>query len=160
MTRSDEHAEIRKQFPLLAAGTLDPNTEARIAVHTATCSSCAAELGRWLLISGGLRRLPTPQPSPELYERTRAMVAAHLAARAEQRQNRLTLILLVFFSWAVMLLGWPVFRVVSSGLISVFDIRFRQLWLLFATFSALTWLAGGSAAALLSVRHRQQRRLA
>jgi hypothetical protein len=34
------------------------------------------------------------------------------------------------------------------------------MWLLFAIFSALTWLAGGSAAILLSVRRQRERRLA
>ena len=160
MRHSDEHAEIRNQLALLAAGALDADTEARIASHIATCRDCTAELESWQIITSGLRRLPTPRPSPELYEQTRAVVAAHVAARAEQRENRLALILLVFFSWVATLVGWPVFRVVSSGLISVLDIRFRQLWLLFAIFSALTWLAGGSAAVLLSVRRRQERRLA
>jgi anti-sigma factor RsiW len=160
MRHSDEHAEIRNQLALLVAGVLDADTEARIASHTVTCPACAAELERWQIISGALRRLPTPQPSAEMFERTRAAVAAQLAARAEKRENRLALILLIFFSWVVTLVGWPVFRVVSSGLISVLDIRFRQLWLLFAIFSALAWLAGGSAAVLLSVRRRQERRLA
>jgi hypothetical protein len=40
------------------------------------------------------------------------------------------------------------------------DIHFRQLWLLFLVFSAATWLAGGSAAVLLSIRRQQERRLA
>ena len=58
------------------------------------------------------------------------------------------------------LAGWPVFRLVTSGLFSLLDIRFRELWILFVIFSALTWLAGGSAAVLLSLRRQQERRLA
>ena len=160
MTRADEHAAIRRELPLLAAGALDADTEAGIANHIAKCPDCAAELERWQTISRGLRRLPTPQPSSELLRRTRAAVVAHLAEQAEQRQSQLTLILLVIFSWVPTVAGWPVFRVVTSGLFSLFDIRFRQLWLVFAIFSALTWLAGCSAAALLSVRRRHERRLA
>jgi len=156
----DEHTEIRAQFALLIAGALDADAEARIARHTATCSDCAAELDRWQLISGGLRRLPTPQPSRALFERTRAMVSAQMAERAEQRQNRIVLLLLVFFSWAVTIVSWPVFRFATGGLLSLLDIRFHETWLIFAIFSALTWLAGGSAAVLLAARRQQERRLA
>jgi anti-sigma factor RsiW len=160
MNRSDEHAEIRGQFPLLVAGALDGDAEARIGRHTATCLDCAAELGRWQMISEALNRLPTPQPSPALFERTCTTVATKLAAQAEHRQNRLVLLMLVFFSWAVTLAGWPVFRFATGGLFSLLEIQFRQMWLLFALFSALTWLAGGTAAVLLSVRRQRERRLA
>jgi len=158
MNRPDEHAEIRKQLALLVAGALDDEIKVRIARHTSTCVDCATELERWELISRGLRRLPTPQPSPALFERTRATVAAQLAAQTEQRQNRTTLILLLFFSWALTLLGWPIFRFATGGLLSLLDVRFHQMWLLFAMFSALTWLAGSSAAVLLSLHHQLERR--
>ncbi len=160
MSRPDEHAEIRKQLALFVSGALDANEEARIAQHTARCSDCAAELERWQLISGGLRRLPTPQPSPALFERTYAMASAQLAAQAEQRKNRLMLIPLIIFSWTVTVAGWPLFRFATNGLLSVLDVQFRRIWLLFAIFSALTWLAGGSAAVLLSLRRQYDRRLA
>jgi anti-sigma factor RsiW len=160
MSRPDEHAEIREQVPLLVAGALDADAEARIARHAASCPGCAAEIERWQLISGGLRRLPTPQPSPALFERARAMAVARLATQAEHRQNRMVLIPLIVFSWAVTVAGWPIFRFATGGLLSLLDIQFRQVWLLFAVFSALTWLAGGSAAVLLSVRRQHERRLA
>ncbi len=160
MSRSDEHAEICVQLALFVAGGLDADAEARIARHTATCPSCSAELERWQLITGGLRRLPTPQPSPALFERARAMAVAQLTAQAEQRQNRMMLVPLIVFSWAVTVAGWPVFRFATGGLFSLLDIHFRQVWLLFTVFSALTWLAGGSAAVLLSVRRQHERRLA
>ncbi len=160
MNRSDEHGEIRAQFPLLVAGALDADAEARIARHTATCASCSAELERWQLITGGLRRLPTPQPSPALFERTHAMASAQFAAQDEQRKNRMMLIALIIFSWTVTVAGWPFFRFATSGLLSVLDVQFRQVWILFAVFSALTWLAGGSAAVLLSLRRQHDRRLA
>jgi anti-sigma factor RsiW len=160
MSRPDEHAEIRAQFPLLVAGALDADEEARIVQHTARCADCAAELERWQLISGGLRRLPTPQPSPTLFERTHAMASAQLVAQAEQRKNRMMLIPLIIFSWALTVAGWPFFRFATGGLLSVLDVQFRQVWILFAVFSALTWLAGGSAAVLLSLRRQHERRLA
>lgn len=160
MSGTDEHAEIRGQLALFVAGALDAEMEGRIVRHTAACPACAADLERWQLISSGLRRLPTPQPSPALVARTRVMVAAQIAERAEQRQNRTALILLVCFAWAVTIAGWPVFRFVTGGVLSLLDIRFHQAWLLFAISSALTWLAAGSAAVLLSMRRQQERRLA
>jgi len=160
MSRTDEHAEIREQLSLLIAGALDADAEARIARHVATCADCSAELAGWQRIGGGLRRLPTPQPSQALFERTRARVIAQMEAEGERRQNRLTLILVVFFSWAVTILAWPVFRFATGGFFSLLDMRFHQVWLLFGMFSALTWLAGGSAAILLSARRQNERRLA
>ena len=87
------------------------------------------------------------------------MASAKLAAQAEQRKNRMMLIPLIIFSWAVTVAGWPFFRFATGGLLSVLDIHFRQVWLLFVVFSALTWLAGGSAAVLLSLRRQHERRL-
>ncbi len=160
MSGTDEHAEIREQLALFVAGALAAEVETQIARHTASCPTCAAELERWQLISGGLRRLPTPQASRALLERTRAMVSAQIAVRAEQRQNRIVLILLVCFSWVVTVAGWTVFRFMTGGFLSLFDIQFHQTWLLFAMFSAVTWLAGASAAVLLSARRQRERRLA
>ena len=160
MSRPDEHAEFREQLALFVAGALDADVEARVAKHAATCATCAAELENWQRITGGLRRLRTPQPSPALFERARAVAEAQLATQAEQRQNRMMLVPLIVFSWVVTVAGWPVFRFATGGLLSLLDIHFRQVWLLFAVFSALTWLAGGSAAVLLSLRRQHERRLA
>jgi len=159
MSHSDEHAEIVKQLPLLVAGALDEDDEARIARHVAACPDCANERERWQLIAAGLRRLATPQPSSALFKRTRMVVIDQLAAKAEQRQNRIVMIFLVLFSWAVTVVSWPIFRFATGGLLSLLDIRFRQMWQFFAIFSALTWLASGSAALLLSLRRQHERRL-
>jgi anti-sigma factor RsiW len=160
MTRSDEHAEIRGQLARYVAGALEADAEASIAQHIATCPSCAAEFERWQLIGSGLRRLPTPQPSPVLFERTQAMAVARMAARAEQRQNTIVLVPLILFSWAVTIAGWPVFRFATGGFLSLLDIQFRQMWILFGVFTALAWLAGGCAAVMLSARRQQERRFA
>ena len=160
MSRRDEHAEIREQLARFAAGALDAGDEARIAEHAANCADCAAEMERWQLISRGLRQLRTPQPSAALFERTRGVAEAQLAAARERRHTRTILILLTVFSWAVTLAGWPIFRFATGGLFSLLDIRFRETWILFLIFSALTWVAGGSAAVLLSLRRQHERRLA
>jgi anti-sigma factor RsiW len=160
MTRLDEHAEIREQLALFVAGALQADAESRVALHLATCADCSAELERWQLITGGLRRLPTPQPPAALFERTRALAMAQLADDREHRRNRIALMLVILFSWAVTLAGWPIFRFATGGLLSLVDVNFRQTWLLFVIFSVGTWLAGGSAAVLLSLRRQQERRLA
>jgi anti-sigma factor RsiW len=160
MSRPDEHAEIRVQLALFAAGALEADAESRVALHLATCADCSAELERWQWIAGGIRRLPTPQPPAALFERTRALATVQLAEHAEHRRNRIVLLLLILFSWAVTLAGWPIFRFVSGGLLSLLDVNFRQTWLLFVIFSVSTWLAGGSAAVLLSLRRQHERRLA
>jgi len=160
MSLQNEHAEIRKQLSLYVAGALNSDTESFILKHLSKCSECAAELERWQSITGGLRRLHTPQPSAALFARTRAIAEARLIEQAEQRHNRIVLILLVVFSWAVTLAGWPIFRFATGGVLSLLDLQFREMWILFAAFTAFTWLAGGSAAVLLSARRRQERRLA
>jgi anti-sigma factor RsiW len=160
VSRRDEHPEIREQLALFVAGALDLDAESRVALHLATCPDCSAELERWQLITSGLRRLPTPQPPAALFERARAQAIAQLAEHAEHRRNRIVLLLLILFSWAVTLAGWPIFRFATGGLFSLLDVNFRQTWLLFVVFSAATWLAGGSAAVLLSLRRQNEGRLA
>ena len=155
-----DHADIREQLALFVAGALEADEESRIGLHLASCADCSSELERWQMIAGGLRRLPTPQPPAALFERTRAMAALQLGAHAELRRNRLALILVIVFSWLVTLAGWPVFQFATGGFLSLLDIHFRQVWLLFMIFSTATWLAGGSAAVLLSWRRQQERRFA
>ena len=160
MSRLDEHARIREQLALFVAGALEADVESRIALHLATCADCSAELERWQRITGGLRRLPTPQPPAALFERTHALALAQLAEHRERRRHRIALALLILFSWMVTLAGWPIFRFATGGLLSLLDVNFRQTWLLFVVFSVGTWLAGGSAALLLSLRRQQEGRLA
>lgn len=160
MSLPNEHAEISKMLGLYVAGALDTDTESSILKHLSACSECAAELEHWQTITGALRGLRTPQPSPSLFARTRALAEIRLAEQAEHRRSRVVLILLVVFSWAVTLVGWPIFRFATGGLLSLLDLQFREMWVVFAVFTALTWLAGGSAAVLLSARRQQERRLA
>lgn len=160
MNRPDEHAEIRGQLALLVSGALEESDASRILRHMASCPECAAEWERWRQLSGALRRLPGPQPSESLALRTQAFVAARMAKQAEQRHLRWVLVFVVLFSWVLTLLGWPLVRFGAGGVLALFDIHFRQMWLLFLIFSALTWLAGGSAAILLSIRRAREWRLA
>jgi anti-sigma factor RsiW len=145
---------------LAAAGALEPSEERLVAAHIQSCADCAAELEEWQLLTGGLRRLPTPQPSASLVERARARAEARLAEEAEHRFHRGVMIFLVFFSWALTLMSWPLVRLVSGGLLGLLDPRLNQAWIGFAAFTTFVWLGGGAAAVLLSLHQRRERSLA
>jgi hypothetical protein len=67
---------------------------------------------------------------------------------------------LIFFAWVLTVMSWPVFKLVTGGLIGVLDPNFHHVWFLFAAFTATAWIAGGAAAAILSLQQRRERRLA
>jgi anti-sigma factor RsiW len=154
------HDKIRELLALAAADSLDAKESEQVIEHVRTCPGCAAELERWQLLAGGLRRLPTPQPSSTLVQRTCARAEARLAEDREYLWNRRVMISLVVFAWALTLTSWPLVRLVSGGFLSLLDPRLNQSWLGFAGFTSLVWLTGGVAAVLLSVHQRRERRLA
>jgi anti-sigma factor RsiW len=156
----DSHDKIRELLGLAAAGALDAGEEQRVERHAASCAACAAELENWRLLAGGLRRLPTPQPGNLVVERARALAEMRLAEEVEYRGHRKVMIFLVAFAWVVTLASWPLFRIVTGGLLVWFDPRFNQTWLVFAGFTGLIWATGGLAAVLLGQRRQQERRIA
>ncbi|HTV58369.1 MAG TPA: zf-HC2 domain-containing protein [Verrucomicrobiae bacterium] len=160
MNTRDLHRQFRDLFPLASAAALDPRQERLLDQHLRSCPSCAAEWDAWRALADGLRRIPTPQPSPRLVERTRRLAEARLSEAAEHRWNRSVLILLLVFSWVLTLLSWPLVRFASGGLLGMMDVHFARGWYAFALFMTLTWLGGGAAAALLSLQHRRARRFA
>ena len=58
----NDHEKIRALLALAAADVLEPGEEKQLMDHLRTCDACGAELEKWKLLAGGLRRLPTPQP--------------------------------------------------------------------------------------------------
>jgi anti-sigma factor RsiW len=154
------HDEIRELLGLAAAGALSGTEEQRVASHVASCAACASELEDWRMLAGGLRRLPTPQPRAAIVERARARAQMVFAEEEESRSNGRVMVLLVCFAWIVTLASWPIFRMVSSGLLVWFDPRFNQTWLVFAGFTGLLWATGGLAAVMLARHRQQERRLA
>jgi len=151
------HEEIHSLLALAVAGALSTSEEQQVMSHIASCSECASELEDWRLLVGGLRRLPTPQPRAAVVERARARAQMAMTEETESRRNSRMLVLLVCFAWVVTLASWPIFRMVSGGLLVWFDPRFNQTWLVFAAFTGLLWATGGIAAIFLG-RHRQQER--
>ncbi|HKV04004.1 MAG TPA: zf-HC2 domain-containing protein [Candidatus Acidoferrales bacterium] len=155
----NEHEEMRELLSLAAAGALGTAEEERVARHIRSCTACAAEFDEWRLLAGGMHRLPTPQPPPGLVERSRIRAEARLAEEAERRWHRGVMVFLIVFAWVVTLASWPVFRLVSGGLLYMFNSNWNQAWLRFASFATFAWLVGGVAAVVLSIHQRRERRM-
>ena len=155
-----DHEKICEILPLAASGALDASDEQRVAQHVAACPACAAALDGWRELARGLERLPTPLAPAAMVERARLAVNAHLAAEAERRWNRKVLAFLILFAWTITLAGWPVFRLVAQGVAGWLDPSFDRTWLALVTYTVITWMTAGVAAALLALRRRHERRLA
>jgi anti-sigma factor RsiW len=153
----ESHEKIRELLALAAAGALTPEEELLVARHRETCDECSAELERWDVLTGGLRRLPTPQPRATVVERARAQAETRLAEEIEHRWQRAVIIFLALYAWILTLVTWPIFRLITGALLTRFGPGFNHSWFLFAAFTILVWATGGVAAVLLA-RHRQQGR--
>ena len=155
-----EHDEIRELLALAAAGALDADEEEFVLNHAGSCEACSTELESWQLMTAGLRRLPTPQASAALIQRTRAMAEARIEEEAEARWQRNILIFVMAFAWVLTIVSWPLVRLVSGGLMGLLDVHSSQNWISFACVTALVWLTGGTAVVLLALNQRRERRLA
>ena len=155
-----DHDEIRALLALAAAGALEPDEEDRVAGHIRSCSACAGEAASLQSIAGRLRRLPTPQPPPAVIQRARVMAEARFVEEAEARWQRGVLIFVVTFAWVLTIVSWPIFRLITGHLLDLLGPGLNRTWITFAGFTTLVWLTGGTAAVLLSLRQRRERRLA
>ena len=59
------------------AGELNPDAQAAIETHVATCQGCQNELDFALEVSDALQELPKPQPPPEIFDQVAAYVQSH-----------------------------------------------------------------------------------
>ena len=155
-----EHNTIRDLLALAAADALSIEEQRRVEQHLAQCAACTAELDAWRGMAEGLKRLPTPQPSPNLVERVRVSLERRLAADAERRVNYRLMAFLVLFAWTVTLAGWPIARLLSQGLLGWIDPQFRSTWILLVGYTMITWVTGGIAGLAIALRHRSRRRFA
>jgi hypothetical protein len=155
-----DHNKIREMVALAAADALEANESELVMQHVRTCQQCSIEMEQWQQLSRAVRQLPTPQPSPNLVQRTYARAEARIIDEREHAWNRRVMISLVLFAWALSLTSWPIVRLVSGGFLGLFDSRLNQSWLGFAGFTSLVWLTGGIAALLLSRHQRRERSLA
>lgn len=158
--KRESHEKIRELLALAAAGALGPEEDLLVARHLETCDECSAELERWDVLAGGLRRLPTPQPRAAVVARARAQAEARLSEEIEHRWQRAVIIFLALYAWILTVVTWPIFRLITRGLLARFEPGFNNYWLLFAVFTGLAWATGGVAAVLLGRHHQQGRRMA
>ncbi|HEV3483037.1 MAG TPA: zf-HC2 domain-containing protein [Candidatus Acidoferrales bacterium] len=160
MNAPKEHEKVRSLLSLAASGVLDSAEEMSVESHARNCPECAAELERWQALAGGLRRLPTPQLSPFVLQRSVALVREAQSAADERRATLRILTPLLALSWFSTIFSWPLFKLASGALRVVLGIRVEPDWRVFAFFVVWTWLAAGVAAAMLSSQQRRDRRLA
>ena len=156
MNAPNEHEKIRSLLSLAASGVLDSGDEMSVESHVRNCPECAAEFEHWQALASGLRRLPTPQLSPVVLQRTVALVREAQSAADERRATLRILTPLLALSWLSTIFSWPVFKLASGVLRVVLGIHVEPDWRVFAFFVLWTWLAAAVAAALLS--HQQQHR--
>jgi hypothetical protein len=113
-------------------------------------------------LAAGLRRLPTPMPSPALVERVRRIAHLELASRADEKLNRLVLAFLLVFSWTLALVGFFAVRVVAERTVSILGLaaldRSSMSWPVI--YFAATWISGALLFVILGLHYRKQRRLA
>ena len=151
-----EHDSIRELLTLAASGVLDADEERRVQRHLATCSGCAAELESWRSLTGALRRLPTPQASAAMVERTRAQVTCELAARAPHTNGngRHTLAWLVAFTWALTIASCPVITFVCERLFPPLRGDWARLWIPLLSFTLMGWMTAGAAVVMIGWQRR------
>jgi hypothetical protein len=154
----NEHETIRGLLALAAAGALTNAEEERVTTHIRSCLACFDELEEWRSIAGRIRQLPTPQPAPRLAQLALARAEARLAEQAEESWNRGLMTFVVAFAWLLTAVSWPLFHLLSR-LLAFLDPQLSRTWISLAGFTALLWVAGGTAAVLLALRQRRERRL-
>ena len=110
------------------------------------------------VLSLELRRLPTPMPSEALVSRVRRLAHLELAARADDRLNRLVLVFLLLFSWTVSLFALLAVRLLSGESLLGSATGSMLSWSVAYFVSA--WISGAAVLVLLGFHVRKERRLA
>src|SRR3989442_13061776 len=85
---------------------------------------------------------------------------ARLAAGRDRRLNAWLMGFLVLFSWTLVLVTWPVVRMVSTGALSSLDLSFQRTWTGLAGNTLMGWVVGGIAALIIGLPHATARRAA
>lgn len=126
----NSHDTIRELLSLSAAGVLEAADERTVREHVRECAECAGRLEQLAVVAAGLGALPVPVMPSGLAERTQALVARELIARADRREGALLAAVAGAFGWGVALISAYAFHLAAGGSVSM-------------------WLAGHAAAALL-----------
>lgn len=155
-----QHEQFRELLALAAAGALEPEEMRRIEQHAAACAECAQGMEVWRALLQDLRRLPTPQPRAEVVERARALAEARLRQAAEERSSLRMVIFLGAFAWVLLVASWPLYHLLTGGVLEGYAPRLVQGWMGFAVWTGLAWLAAGVAAVLVAAQQQRERGLA
>lgn len=155
-----DHARWQELAALAAAGALDAAEEKELMTHAANCASCAGALESWRELGLALRRIPTPHAPAEIVARVELQLQAWALQQTERRHNFRVMAWLILFGWTSTVAAWPVIKLVMNGAASWLDLRFVHTWYGLVGFTAISWISAGIAAAVLGLRHRQERRFA
>jgi hypothetical protein len=97
------------------AGLLTAEETRRLREPLEGCAGCSERLEELRAVAAGLKVLPLPPASLMLTERTRALVAAEIAAAADRRQAAVMAGVVGFGSWVLMLAGLWACDAVDAG---------------------------------------------
>jgi anti-sigma factor RsiW len=156
----NDHERAREWMALATANALDDGEERELSAHLAGCAECAAEFDGWRELGTAMRRISTPQAPPALVQRVRVSLVAHSMEKAEQRSSRRVIAWLILFAWTATLATWPILKFISQGAASWLDLSFQHTWHVLIVYTVLSWIGAAAAAAVLGLRHRQERGLA
>ncbi len=148
----NEHDAMRELIALAAADALDEREQALLAEHLRHCQACIAELDEWRALGRGLRRLPTPQVTPQVFERTRQQMELQLATAKENRLNPWLFGTLVLLSWTLTAASWPVLRILTQGATSWMATDIRGIWTGLLGYMVAGWAIGGVMVIALAVK--------
>ena len=155
----NRHDDVRGLLALAAAGELEAEEQRRVNDHLLECAACAQEMASLRELAAGLRILPAPSVSLGLAARTRARVAAELAAREERRRHHLLLGLLIVFGWGLTFAALGAAHWFGDDMARLLRVSATQFELGFIGYGLLAAIASAAFAALAGPREQAQRRL-
>ncbi len=102
-----EHEKTRQNLAALAAGALSPAEESAARAHLEACAECARAWESWQRLTSAVQRLPGAELSPQRLGRIVAAAQARREHVLERRWNRLVLVGLIAYGWALFAVSWP-----------------------------------------------------
>src|ERR1700760_177618 len=150
----NDHNQIRSLLSLQVSGGISSEEQTRIDDHLRECSDCRRELASLRALAADLKSIPEPQLSFGLAQRTRARIAAEMAAKAERRQNHRFLASIVGFSWIVTVLTFVIGRLLITDVALWVGISPETCMRAFISYTILAGTATIAFSGLLARRHR------
>ena len=155
----NDHNQIRSLLRLQVAGGISREEQSRIDGHLLECGDCRRELASLRTLAADLKSIPEPQPSFGLAQRTRARIAAEMAAKAERQQQQRYIAWMVGFAWLVTALTFVIGRILVADVAAWLGISAGTCMTVFITYTIFAGTASVAFSFLLARRHRDERRL-